>query len=263
METLDSEINRIKEYNKRLTEYTQYLESRASLKALEKLSEDRGYSVEFLKSIGVFYIAKEAEMLAPKYLNELKNFGVISLTNNRPIFNDRYVIPIKDENGLVQNLVGYSKNANERYVYGTAQYYLRRDTYYGMENIEEAFKLGWAIVTEGITDSWVYRSGGIKNAFANCGTHSNKLGVNLLNHLRYGVIVVGDRDKAGEKAYKRWKFDRKVKLNTSIAFKDSDEMCRHNDKNKEILFDVLRQIIADLTSIDRTGTNYFREVTIR
>lgn len=260
--SLEQQLSEIREYNTKLTNYTDCLRSRSSEKALANFAETRGYSLDFLKSIGVFYVGDEAEMLIPKFMNDLKELGVISLTNNKPIFSNRYVIPIHDENHLVQNLVGYSADSKERYVYGLGKYYLRRDTYYGMENMKKAFELGWAIVTEGITDSWVYRSSNIDNAFANCGTHSNKLGVDLLNHLRYGVIVIPDRDSAGEKAFKRWKFDRVIRVNTSIAFKDSDEMCRNNARNKEILLDVIRQVVDELTSRDRTGTTYYKEVTI-
>lgn len=252
----------IRKYNMELTEYYRELHDRSDLDAIKNLANDRGYSEEFIKNLGVFLVRDSTEMLIPKYMDKLKYFGVIA-DNNRPIFTNRWVIPIFDEDGLVQNMVGYSKYEKERYVYGTARYYSRRDTLYGLENIREAFKLGYAIVTEGITDSWLYRSMGYISSFANCGTHGNVSGVDLLNNLRYGVIVVPDRDNPGNKAYKRWKYDRKIRVNTSIAFKDSDEMCRGSDRNKDILRMYIDECIEQLKLGSKgLGTKFEDEITV-
>lgn len=50
---------------------------------------------------GIFYVGEMAEMLNPKYLDEVNSFGVISPTNNMPIFKNRWIIPIKTSDGLV------------------------------------------------------------------------------------------------------------------------------------------------------------------
>ena len=165
----------------------------------------RSFSIDTVKEAGIFYIGDATEMLLPSYIDKVEKFGVISPTNKKPIFHDRFVIPILDTDGKVLNLVGYSKNANERYVYGTAQYYRRRETMYGLENLEMAYDLGYAILTEGITDAIRMRDLGYKNTFANCGTHNSEFIIKQLNRCRHGVIKIPDRDEAGNRANKKWK----------------------------------------------------------
>ena len=48
-----------------------------------------------MKNCGIFYIGEMAEMLLPEYIDKISEFGVISPTNNMPIFKGRWVIPIK------------------------------------------------------------------------------------------------------------------------------------------------------------------------
>ena len=160
-------------------------------------------------------------MLVPAYINKVEQFGVISPTNRKPIFHDRFVIPIKDTDGRVLNLVGYSKEANERYVYGTAKYYRRRETMYGLENLEMAYDMGYALFTEGITDTICLRNLGYKNTFANCGTHNSDFIMKQLNRCRYGVIKIPDRDDAGKRANDKWKCYRSVTLEIFVKYKES------------------------------------------
>lgn len=227
------ELEDMKSYTDALTEYTKELQDRAGDRMLKEFSEMRGFSYEIIEESDIFYINDATEMLIPKYLNQVENFGVISPTNKKPIYHNRYVIPIKDIHGKVLNLVGYSKEANERYVYGTALYYRRRDTLYGLENLELAYKLGYAIITEGITDCIRLRSLGYKNTFAMCGTHKSDFIMKQLNRCKYGVIKVPDRDAPGKRALNKWKCNRSIILNIFVAYKDIDEMCKESDKNIE------------------------------
>lgn len=174
-----------------------------------------------------------AEMLIPKYIDDVANFGVISPTNNMPIFNNRWVIPIKDRNGLVQNFVGYNPSADERYIYGTAKYYERRGTLWGLENLSTAYKMGYAYVTEGITDAIRLRDLGYVNAFARCGTHSSQMIDKQLNRCRNGLIFIPDRDDAGLRAVKNWRANRSATLYISFKYKDIDELCRDSLDNQE------------------------------
>ena len=174
-----------------------------------------------------------AEMLLPEYIDKISEFGVISPTNNMPIFKGRWVIPIKAQNGKIQNLVGYSPSADERYIYGTAKYYRRRDTLWGLENLHKAYELGYAIVTEGITDAIRLRDLGYSNAFAMCGTHQSKHIINQLNRCRHGIIRIPDRDDAGIRALKGWQFNRSATLYINFKYKDLDEMCRESYENQE------------------------------
>ena len=136
------ELNNLQEYTKSLTDYTMELKERAGDKKLKEFSEMRKFSLDIIKESDIFYIGDATEMLLPWHLWQIESYGVISPTNKKPIFHNRYVIPIKDIHGNVLNLVGYSKEADERYIYGTAKYYRRRETMYGLENLEAAYDLG-------------------------------------------------------------------------------------------------------------------------
>lgn len=249
------EINKKKIYEQRLTDYTKELQVRAGDKKLDEFSKLRKFSMKTIKSCDIFYIGEATEMLIPSYINEVQSLGVISQTNNRPIFHNRWVIPIKNEQGLVQNLVGYSPDADERYIYGTSRYYRRRDTLYGLEKLNEAYNLGYAITTEGITDTIALKNIGYTNSFAWCGTHGSDYIVTLLNRCRYGVIRIPDRDKAGKLALKGWKFNKHITLNVFLKYKDIDEMCRESEENREWVKTYLDECIAILTRNSHNGFN--------
>jgi DNA primase len=212
----------------------------------------RNMPVEEVKQSEVFYIGNMAEMLLPKYLDDVQDFGVISENNGKPIFSNRWGIPIKDRDGTILNLVGYSSDAKERYIYGTARYYRRRDTLYGLENLDLAYRLGYAILTEGITDAMRIRSLGYKNAFARCGTHKSDYMLRQLNRCRFGVIEIPDRDVAGRKSEKLWDFNRSVKIYVSIQYKDCDEMLRSGE-NTSVFMSCLNQSIKDVTAMEHRG----------
>lgn len=221
-------------YESRLTQYVNKLRERSDKSKLQELAEMRNMPVEVFTEAGVFFIGEMAEMILPSFLSEIKTFGVISNTNDKPIFKNRWVFPINTVQGNVQNLVGYSNMANERYIYGTAKYYRRTDTLYGLENLNHAYELGWAVLTEGITDTVRLRSMGIKNSFANCGTHASDVSLSQLNRLRHGVIKIPDRDGAGFKANKKWNTIRSITLNPYVAYKDIDEMLRDKEHPENI-----------------------------
>ena len=223
MSTLN-EVN--KDYNDYLDSFTEYvnvLRQRSNKNMLKVLSDMRGISVQQLEEEGVFYIGDMVEMLLPNYLDKLEEFGVISTTNNKPIFHNRWVFPIKAVDGRVLSLVGYSNEARERYVYGTGKYYRRNDVMYGLENLHLAYELGYAIYVEGITDAVSIRDLGYKNTFAACGTRESKIKMNMLNRCRYGIVRIHDRDKAGDLTRKHWITNRYVTLNIPLIYKDADE----------------------------------------
>ncbi len=224
-----TEIDIKNDYESSLSEYTYILKSRSDKTKLKELAEFRKIPIEELESSKIFYIGSMVEMMIPKYIDRLKDFGLIADTNNRPIFNNRWVIPIHNQVGKVMNLVGYSPTENERYIYGKARYYRRKDSLYGLENLNLAYKMGYAILTEGITDTIRLRSLGYKNSFAMCGTHNSQFIMQQLNRCRYGVIKIPDRDKAGIQAEQGWKLNRAVTLKVSLEYKDIDEMLRHSE----------------------------------
>ena len=226
-----------KEYNQYLdgfTDYVEILRQRSDKSKLQVLSEMRGISVKQLEEEGVFYIGNMAEMLVPDYLNQLQKFGVISNTNHKPIFHERWVFPIRTVDGRVINLVGYSKEANERYVYGTGAYYRRNEVMYGLENMELAYELGYAIYVEGITDAVSIRDLGYKNCFAACGTRASEIKMKMFNRCKHGIIRIHDRDSAGDLTRRHWKTNRYVTLNIPLIYKDADETLHPRDINGNI-----------------------------
>lgn len=250
-----NEISSMDKFHNKLTEYVGVLQSRAGLKMLDKFAEMRDFSIEQIEESGIFYIEDATEMLVPVYINMLDDFGIISPTNRKPIFHDRYVIPIRDITGKVINLVGYSKDADERYVYGTAKYYRRRETLYGLENLNLAYELGYAIITEGITDTIRVRDLGFKNSFAMCGTHKSDFIMRQLNRCRHGIIKIPDRDFPGKRAAKDWKCNRSITLNTFIQYKDIDALCRDSVENKEWAVDYISACIDWIKTSEHRGYN--------
>lgn len=82
-------------FNDRLTDYTKELQSRADESKLLNFCEMRKMPLDVVKESDIFYIGDATEMLLPSYLGLVEDFGVISPTNKKPIFHNRYVMPIK------------------------------------------------------------------------------------------------------------------------------------------------------------------------
>lgn len=253
MNKVISQLKEMEDYTKYLTEYVEELRDRAGDNMLDYFAEMRKFPREVIDEQKIFYIGDATEMLLPNYIDKVESFGVISPTNRRPIFHNRFVMPIMDEKGMVINLVGYSKEANERYVYGTAKYYRRRDTLYGMENIELAYQLGYMFVTEGITDTIRMRSLGYKNTFARCGTHgSDEMNI-ISNRMKHGIIRIPDHDKAGQAAVKKWECCRGITINPFIAFKDIDSMCYESEEMCEVVKAYMDEAIRWITKSEHNG----------
>lgn len=259
---IDTALKDKRLYEQKLTEYYQAMLSKASVEQRDKFAEFRKFSVDTVKECGIFYIGNMVEMLVPRFFDEVESFGVISATNKKPIFNDRWVIPIKTVTGDVQNFVGYSPNADERYIYGTARYYRRRETMWGLENLNLAYDLGYAFLTEGITDAIRLRDLGYKNAFAMCGTHNSDYIMNQLNRCRHGIIRIPDRDDAGLRACKHWKCNRSITVYISFMYKDLDEMCREQE-NQNLVKEYMDACIEWIKSDEHRGNKLpCKEVTI-
>lgn len=243
------------EYTQLFSEYVAELRRRSNPDKLRDFAEFRKFPLSTLEECGIFYIGEMVEMLLPLYLSQVESFGVISPTNHKPIFHDRYLMPIYDQDGSLLNLVGYSSNADERYVYGKAKYYRRKDTLWGLENLPLAYEMGYAVLTEGITDAIRLRSLGIKNAFGRCGTLQSKFVMDQLNRCRYGVIMIPDRDSPGFDTRKHWRTNRSMFLNTYLAYKDSDEMLREPD-NVEWFMQYFNEAVKRITAQEHRGIKY-------
>lgn len=223
--SVEKAVNLKNEYEDILTKYTMELYERSDKSKIDTFCQLRGFDRKTIEDCGIFYVQDMTEMLLPNYFDTIEELGVISETNKKPIFRDRWVFPIKTPENKVQNLVGYSPYADERYIYGTSRYYRRRDTLYGLENLNLAYELGYAFVTEGITDTVRLRDMGFKNSFARCGTHPSAFMDKVLKRCRHGVIWIPDRDDPGLRAYKQWTSNRSATILINLQYKDIDEMC--------------------------------------
>lgn len=214
------------EYTRKMNEYVITIREQSRIKysdAIKELAEKRLFDIDTLEKLGVFYIGEQVDMITPLYMDLLNDFGVISSVDGKIMFRDRYMFPVKDCGGNVLNLCGYTYGSDVKYLYGTAKYYDRRDDLYGLENWYIAIQAGWAVIVEGITDCVALRSIGIKNSFARCGTSKSEHVNEMLSRLKYGVIFIRDRDKAGDTTIKHWKSHRSVWVNICNGSKDIDE----------------------------------------
>lgn len=221
-------LNEKQQYLKEYAEYVRIIRDMSWQQypgKLLELVERRGIPLETLQEHEIFYIHTYQELMVPQFIDKLESFGLINELNHMPIFHERWVIPIKDFDGNIINLVGYSPDVDNRYLYGNAKYYDRKNDMFGMENYKETYEIGWALYVEGITDCLALRSLGFKNVFASCGTMTSDIKMRHLNMLKHGVIFITDRDKAGQNTLKHWRINCAVYLAISIEtrFKDIDD----------------------------------------
>lgn len=229
-------------FRKKFTEYVNTLYKLSNKEMQEEFARLRQIPINSIKENDIFWVGNSAELMIPEYIGLLEKFGLVSEANNKPIFNNRWVIPIRDKDNLVQALVGYSNVSDNKYVYSTTDYYLRGDSLYGEEQLEQTMKDGYAVLVEGITDAIHVRSLGFNNIYANCGSRKGTVNFLRLNRLKHGLIRICDRDKAGDGTKKRWITDRYIDLVTPPQFKDSDEVLK-NVEYKEIFREYLEECI--------------------
>lgn len=229
-------------FRKKFTEYVNTLYKLSNKEMQEEFARIRQIPVDSIKENDIFWVGNSAELMIPEYIGLLEKFGLVSEANNKPIFSNRWVIPIRDKDNLVQALVGYSNVSENKYVYSTTDYYLRGDSLYGEEQLEKTMKDGYAVLVEGITDAIHVRSLGFNNIYANCGSRKGTVNFLRLNRLKHGLIRICDRDRAGDGTKKRWITDRYIDLVTPPQFKDSDEVLK-NVEYKEIFREYLEECI--------------------
>lgn len=259
--------NALLEYQAYTNKYNEYVKKMKQISdqrwgdKINQLCEKRNFSRELVDELQIFYVDTMAEMLLPEFMPDMKMFGLISPSNGRPIFSGRYCIPIKDSLGNVINIVGYSWEHDERYLYGTGEYYDRANTLYGLESLDEAYRLGWGVLVEGITDRIALLDLGIKNCFAMCGTRESEHKMRLLNHCKYGMVFIKDRDKAGDQAAEKWEVSRYIRLNISSRCKDIDEFLNkceveQREEVRQIFMERLGACVQWLVEREHKGAKY-------
>lgn len=242
------------------TEYVDTIYKRADQDKLQELANLRQFSLETLQAQKVFYVPPSgASLMMPKYQEHLKSFGVLS-DRNLPVFYNRWVFPINNAMGQVVGLVGYSPTEKTRYLYARTPYYDRRNTLYGLEKLHLVDEMGYAIITEGITDTIRLRDMGYLNTYAMCGTGNSTFIYGQINRRAdKGVIKVPDRDEPGQKACKNWKFNDSTTIWVDPQFKDIDEMCKKHPDGIRAVKKTLDRVINEYAM----GGKNLNAVTIR
>ncbi len=222
---------------------------------LKELSDMRKISVETLEKVGAFYIGSMTEMLLPQFIDSVASLGVISATNGKPIFEERWVFPIKDICNNITNLVGYKRDAEVRYLYGTGKYYNRSDDFYGAETLGHIYDVGWAILVEGITDRLAVLDQGFDNCLASCGTADSSIKMGQLARTKHGVVFIHDRDTAGDGTRKHWIVPRGIRLNIVTGDKDIDSYLHSPNDYAEMQSRAFefKQVIGECEAFLRKG----------
>lgn len=257
-------VNEIKVYRQELTDYVNILRENADDSKIDELAELRNMDAQIFRDAGIFFIDKQAEMLVPEYIDRVRDFGVIAV-NGKPIYNERYVIPIYDTSGLVMAMVGYKYGVTERYMYATTKYFNRGDAMYGLENFVEATDAGYGVIAEGIMDALRLRSFGIKYAFSSCG--ADKSWDRMVNfHLLKRCVFFHDNDRAGRLTEKHWKSDTELRIIIPNPFKDIDEFARQNDMTldycKELATWAVKHITGTMVAGQRERVFLEREIGV-
>lgn len=234
-EALKQYAKSISDFDNYLSRYTAYVNTLYEKNSIryeaniQEFMDRRKFSRNILEETQVTYIGGQVEMVHPEFMDCIQDFGVISPTNHMPIFHDRYMIPIRNTDGRVIDVVGYKWEENERYVYATGKYYRRGETLFGLEKLSKIVEYGVAVWAEGITDTMAIRDIGAWNSLGNCGVRLTTQKIKTLNRPRYGNIFIPDRDAAGDKTRKELKTNKYVLLNIPLGFKDVDEYMNKNE----------------------------------
>lgn len=247
VQKVEQALSAMREHGERFTEYVNYIFERSDKDALQELATLRQFSLETLKAHKVFYVPKSgASLMVPKFQEHLRSFGVLS-DQNKPVFYNRWVFPIFNSKGHVVNLVGYSPYTKDRYLYGRTPYYDRRNTLYGLERLHLVEEMGYALITEGITDTIRLRDMGFPNTYAMCGTGNSTFIYGQINRrASKGVIKIPDRDEPGQRALRNWKFDGSTTLWVDLQYKDIDELCKKHPDGIKAVRKALNHLIGEL-----------------
>ena len=239
-----STSDNVKRYRARLTEYVKELRDRSDDAWLEDLAKLRKMPVEVFKDAGIFYIKDQVDMLLPEFIDEVRNFGVIAV-NGRPIYNERYVIPIYDMDGYVQGMVGYKYGVQDRYMYATCRYFNRGDAVYNRGCFAKCIHDGYAVIVEGIMDALRVKSFGIENVLATCGADKSWDRMLMFSSIKRCVFIP-DRDRAGHLTKSHWNSETQLRILLPKPFKDIDEFASQNDMSADYCKETIENAIEYL-----------------
>lgn len=277
---VDKETLEIFDINKRASYfYFRTLFNKDSKECLDYL-KDRNVTEDIIKFYEIGYTPKNFERNYIQKIFEtfdkenydpykLLKAGLVSLNENNnfvDFFNNRLIIPIKDEHGNVAGFSGRTLNKNEKikYINTKTTKVFKKDNIlfnffaFNKSDVEEIY------IVEGYMDVFALRRLGIENAVASMGTSFTQNQINLIK--KYPkikrVILCLDNDFAGseatislaEKLIKSG-FDIFLVKPYDNKFKDIDELSRSLSKeeclkiiNNQVGF--IEYLIANLKKLD-------------
>lgn len=190
--------------------YEYELSSQSGVEAIEYLT-NRGYDTETIKEFNVGLAKQNSniiEFLSAKGHSEASMLEVDLVRyvedELRPVFYNRVVFPIHDEQGHV---IGYSgrtldPNSSVKYINTKeTSLYVKGKIVYNYHRAKEyARKEGCVILTEGVTDSIAFSMAGHKNVVSLLGVACTPDHIRSLKYLSHTFILAFDGDRAGIEA---------------------------------------------------------------
>lgn len=247
-------------YNNRVVKYY------GGEEVAEELMHLRNYNTRqamknTLMEVGVTHIYNILDMCIVTRVTDYETHKLWGLYNEtgKPIFYERYIVPIRDIQGQVTALVGYYPD-NRKYVTTSTYGFRKSMQFFNAEcykaYIEQKNTLGgckYVILVEGIYDTLAVRSLGL-NVLGNMGLPLSRYKVQQLR--RYATVVaIPDGDAAGKdmiphfthlKRSKSWNIENphsyvRLKLDT-VGVKDLDDLINRTNKTDKYLKGLLGTI---------------------
>lgn len=255
-------MNTVQAFRETFTKYVASLQHRSAQLYMDKMNEYatmRKFSLDTVLKAGIFYIDRNAEMLVPEYLDNIEDFGIIAAGNKKPIYTERWVIPMKDQYGMVIGLVGWTYDSDAKYVFSDTKYFKRSEDVFGIDKTDEILAKDELIVVEGVADAIRIRDMGFDTVIATNGTSNSWYRAFIFN-MANNVIFIPDRDRAGLETNNHWKSHKAIRLlipPTDVtgkkAYKDVDEYVKDSEDNQAYCIEVIQSCFDTLRTKMSSG----------
>ncbi len=246
-------------------EYKKQLEKNKQV--LEYLRK-RGLSEEEVKTYGFGYCPnnsriaqKIAEALSLPMEKSLQ-YGLYKPGTGIDLFENRLIIPIKDEAGKMVAFAGRSLDDSEpKYLNSPeTKFFSKKSILFMLDSAKKAIKaLDFVVICEGYFDALAFHRAGVTNTVAVLGTNLTREHVSKLMPLSKNVILCFDNDEAGIKAtLKSIKILIEASFDVAVVKlpeKDPDEV--HRKRGSEELRRILSEAIPFENYLAEVYENFF------
>lgn len=241
-------------------EYKKQLEkNRQALEYLNKrgLSKDEVRTYEFGYCPNNSRIAQKIAEALSLPMEKSLQYGLYKPGTGIDLFENRLIIPIKDENGKIVAFAGRSLDDSEpKYLNSPeTKFFSKKSILFMLDSAKKAIKaLDFVVICEGYFDALAFHRAGVTNAVAVLGTNLTREHVSKLMPLSKNVILCFDNDEAGIKAtLKSMKILIEASFDVAVVKlpeKDPDEVHRKRGPEE------LRKILSEAMPFE----NYLAEV---